>query len=483
MTRDKQLARPRLFKALEQVTQARLTLLAAPAGYGKTTLLTNWLAVSDKNTAWLSLDEADNEPKHFFFYLLSALRTLDPALSLAALDALEGSELSAVLTLLVNDLAAYDDDILLILDDYHVIDNEQVHWGLEFLLEHAPPQFHVLISSRSDPPLPFSRFRARAQLSELRTPELRFSPEEVGQFLSQVMQLDLLEADVCELEKRTEGWIAGLQLAALSLRNRSNASAFIEVFTGTDRHVLDYLTEEVLQKQSAEMQDFLVLSSVLTELCGPLCAAVTGDENSQEKLMQLERDNLFITPLDNRRQWYRLHPFFADLLRQRLNQARPDLLPNLHALASEWFEAHELLAAALRHALLTANLSRVEKLIQKNPRDPGSEQELKSYLHTSGEAQELRDLLRRLNHPLATWSTGKTPLRLPYEQPLGLEPLSERELEVLRLIAAGFSNKAIARRLDISLNTVKTHSKNINSKLAVSNRTQASARAKELGLL
>ena len=479
----RRVSRFRLVAALERATALRLTLLSAPAGYGKSTLLSDWAAQTRQAVAWLSLDEADNDPERFLHYLVAALRRSSE--TLAAMD----RDQQAVITTALNDLANHEERLTLVLDDYHLITNPAAHAIVEFMLEHLPPPLHLLISSRSDPPLPLARWRARGELTELRTADLRFDEAETVDFLDSVMAIRLSAADVRALTERTEGWIAGLQLAALSLRGRTNVTAYIEQFTGTDRYVLDYLTEEVLIKQPVAVQNFLLLSSVLSRLSGPLCDAVTGLSNSQARLEALERQNLFITALDTQRQWYRYHPFFADLLRQRLNQADPSLPPALHLRASQWFESNGPAVLAFYHALQAGAMARAAALLEAHPRQAAIGRVLSGLVGTPDASALTTEAL------LARLLASDAPLVIPsqllsaFEQrypvaPLGgLEPLSERELEVLRLIAAGLSNKAIAKRLDISLNTVKTHSKNINSKLAVSSRLQATVKAQALGLI
>jgi LuxR family maltose regulon positive regulatory protein len=470
--------------ALNEAAALRFTLLSAPAGYGKSTLLSDWAAQTRRAVAWLSLDEADNDPERFLHYLTAALQRSSEAL--AAMD----HDQQAVITRVLNELASHDEEITLVLDDYHLITNPAVHAIVEFVLEHAPAHFHLLISSRSDPPLALARRRARGELTELRTAELRFNEAETADFLDSVMAIKLAAADVQALTERTEGWIAGVQLAALSLRGRANVSAYIEQFTGTDRYVLDYLTEEVLIKQPTAVQNFLLLSSVLSRLAGPLCDAVTGLSGSQARLEALERDNLFITALDTQRQWYRYHPFFADLLRQRLNQADSSLPPTLHLRASHWFESNGPPVLAFYHALQAGAVARAAALFDTHPRQEAIRRVLNGLVGApAAPALATETLLARL-------LAGDSPLVIPsqllsaFEQRYPvvpqtelLSPLSERELEVLRLIAAGLSNKAIAKRLAISLNTVKTHSKSINSKLAAKSRLQATVKAQALGLI
>ena len=488
--REQHVQRGSLLEQLEECTKRRLTLVSAPAGYGKTTLLTSWYYTTHKDVAWFSLDEADNDLSRFLTYLVATLQRVDETLQEVIIPI---DDTTYALTFILNDIADNEDHLILLLDDYHLIHNPEVHASVQFLLDHAPPTFHLLIGSRADPPLALSRLRVRRDLSEFRMDELRFDLPEARSFLQEVMDLTLSDKDLRELEHRTEGWVAGLQLAALSLQGRAEVSGFIETFTGTDRYVLDYLTEEVLMRQSDDMQNFLMLTSVLERLHGPLCDHVTGMTGSQERLELLERDNLFIVPLDSQRQWYRLHAFFGDLLLHRLKQARPDLVPQLRTKASSWFEGHGDTAEALRHALLAHDYPRAARLIDNHPRHQEIRQELLALLRTPRSTATLAELLEQSSaqgvrlEQIRSLYAGLEPLAAHAVPSSGgdefIEPLSERELDVLRLMTGGLSNKAIAKQLDISLNTVKTHTKNINGKLVVSSRLQAVVKAQELGLV
>jgi LuxR family maltose regulon positive regulatory protein len=362
--------RSHLVERLQQGAPGTLTLLSAPAGYGKTTLLAQWRAATRAPVAWLSLEPEDNEPIRFLTYLIAALQTLDPHLGAPALALLElpqPAEPATVLALLANDLIGRPrEDFTLVLDDYHVITAEPIHRALTHLLEHLPPQMHLIIATRSDPPLPLARMRAGGQLTELRAAELRFGAAEAGAFLAEVMGLHLSQEEVMTLLTRTEGWIAGLQLAALSLQGRANASDLLSAFTGSHRFVLDYLSEEVLSRQPAEVQTFLLQTSVLERLSGSLCDAVTGHEESQAMLEALERANLFVAALDDVRGWYRYHHLFADLLRSRLSQAMPALVPDLHQRASSWYEEQGLILDAVHHAILASDLERTSRLLEEH---------------------------------------------------------------------------------------------------------------------
>ena len=325
-------ARPRLSERLSRGAESALTLVSAPAGFGKTTLLTQWLAAAPadgRSVAWLSLDQRDNDPALFWAYLVGALNTAVQGVGASALSLLQSPQppAEAGLATLLNDLDAISGDVVLVLDDYHVIEARGVQDGMAFLLEHLPPQIHLVIASRADPALPLARLRGRGELVEIRAADLRFTPVEAAAYLNEVMGLVLTAPDVAALEGRTEGWIAALQLAALSMQGREDLTAFIAGFAGDDRYIVDFLAEEVLQRQPEHVQQFLLQTSILDRLSGRLCDAVTGQDGGQAKLAALERGNLFLVPLDDRRQWYRYHQLFADVLQARLLDEQPGEFP------------------------------------------------------------------------------------------------------------------------------------------------------------
>jgi LuxR family transcriptional regulator, maltose regulon positive regulatory protein len=362
-------ARPRLSERLSRGAESALTLVSAPAGFGKTTLLAEWLAVAaadERSVAWLSLDQRDNDPALFWTYLVAALNTGVPGVGSGSLPVLQPPQPpnEAGLVALLNDLDAISDDVVLVLDDYHVIDARDVQDGMAFLLEHLPPQIHLVIASRTDPPLPLARLRGRGELAEIRAADLRFTPGEAAAYLNEVMGLVLTAADVAALEGRTEGWIAALQLAALSMQGREDVTAFIDGFAGDDRYIVDFLAEEVLQRQPEHVQHFLLQTSILDRLSGPLCDAVTGQDGGKAKLAALERGNLFLVPLDDRRQWYRYHQLFADVLHARLRDEQPDDVPDLHRRASGWHEQNGEPSEAIRHALAAGDFGRAADLIE-----------------------------------------------------------------------------------------------------------------------
>ncbi|MGF1471323.1 MAG: LuxR C-terminal-related transcriptional regulator [Rubrobacteraceae bacterium] len=352
---------------LDEGLHRKLTLVSAPAGFGKTTLLSEWLSGSQRSAAWLSLDEGDNDPIRFLTYLVATLQTVAPNVGEGTLGVLQSPQpppTESVLTALINEIAAIPEDFVFVFDDYHVIGNEAVDDALIFIIEHLPSQMHLVVATREDPQLPLARLRARGQLTELRAADLRFTPEEAAEFLEGVMGLDLSAQDIGALEDRTEGWIAGLQMAALSMQGREDIGGFIESFTGSHRFVLDYLIEEVLQQQSDRVRSFLLQTSVLDRLSGSLCDAVTGQEDGREMLEALERSNLFVVPLDDERQWYRYHHLFADVLRARLMEERPDRGSTLHLRASEWYEQNGLRAEAIHHAFAAEDFEWAASLIE-----------------------------------------------------------------------------------------------------------------------
>ncbi|MDQ4083135.1 MAG: LuxR C-terminal-related transcriptional regulator [Actinomycetota bacterium] len=359
--------RPRLTGHLNGGLHGKLTLVSAPAGFGKTTLLSEWLSDCRRPAAWLSLDRGDNDFTRFLAYLVAALQTIEADLGAGVQSPLQSPQplpTESVLTTLLNEVTALPDAIVLALDDYHVVDARAVDDALAFLLEHLPPRMHLVIATREDPQLPLARLRARQQLTELRATDLRFTPEEAAEFLKEVMDLDLSTEDIAALESRTEGWIAGLQLAALSMQGRKDTAGFAQAFTGSHRFVLDYLVEEVLQQQPDRVRTFLLQTSILDRLSGPLCDAITGQEDSRGMLEALERANLFVVPLDDERRWYRYHHLFADVLQARAMEEQPDQVPTLHRRASGWYEKNGLPSDAIRHALAAGDFGRAAALIE-----------------------------------------------------------------------------------------------------------------------
>ena len=366
--------RPRLSERLDRGSASTLMLVSAPAGFGKTTLLTEWLAAGpgaptdQRRAAWLSLDRGDNDLASFWTYVIAALRTAAPGVggnALALLQASRPQPIETVLTTLLNDLSAAAGDIVLVLDDYHVIDAREVQDAMAFLLDHLPPRLHVVIASRADPALPLARLRARGKLAEIRAAELRFTPDEAAAYLNEMMDLQLTAQDVAALEGRTEGWIAALQLAALSIQGRDDVAGFIAGFAGDDRYVVDYLVEEVLQQQPPRVQAFLLQTSVLGRLSGPLCDAVTGQGGGKAMLEALDRGNLFLVPLDDRRQWYRYHHLFADMLQARLLDEQPGEVSGLHRRASAWYQQNGEQSVAIGHALAARDFGQAADLIER----------------------------------------------------------------------------------------------------------------------
>ena len=434
-TRTNLVCRPRLVARLNEGLNLdhRLTLISAPAGFGKTTLISEWISAIERPAAWLSVDESDNDPVSFLNYLIATLNQANNKVGRTLLQVSQSSSPQELIANLINVLTDAGSDLLLILDDYHFITNFSVHDLVSFLLENQPAGFHVIVATREDPPLPLARMRARDQITEIRERDLRFTSLETADFLNQTMNLGLSNESVAALDVRTEGWVTGLQLAGLALRQHDAVDAFVAAFAGDDRYIVDYLMIEVLDGVPERLRQFLRQTSILDRLCAPLCDAITGSDDSQATLEGLENANLFLIPLDNRREWYRYHSLFAEVLRLTLTDQEQI---RLHREAAGWCEANGINELAAHHARLASEM---------------------------------------VGHQ------GTTDQRLK-DQPL-IEPLSERELEVLDLIAAGQSNAEIAGQLYIAIGTVKRHINHIFGKLGVHSRTQAVAKAKELGLL
>ena len=413
--------RSRLLTALSRGLDRshRLTLISAPPGFGKTTLVQSWIASVGRPVAWLTLDQTDNDPQRFLRYLYAAMARADDRLE--PLDSDPTPARSTALIALVNSIVAIEEPLILVLDDYHVIRSSEVHAFVSELLAHQPTNLHIIIATREDPPLPLARLRAREQISDVRQRDLRFDRDESRAFFGETMEIVLSARAIETLTTRTEGWVTGLQLAGIALRSQEDAEGFVRQFGGDDRYVVDYLAAEVLRGLPEALHLFMQETAVLEHLSAPLCNAVTGREDAQAILEQLERANLFLAPLDRRRGWYRYHALLADVLRLSLSQEQRD---RLVARAAEWYRSQQ-----------TATQS-----------------------------------------PSATRGSGSGPDAL-------IEPLSGRETEVLALIAEGLSNGEIAQQLYIALGTVKRHINNIYGKMGVTSRTQAIAKAHRTGLL
>ena len=363
--RARLVTRSRLIDRLDAGLENKLILVAAPAGYGKTTLVADWLHHITRPVTWLSLDEGDNDPKRFLFYLIGALKQIHPAMGQtteAFLQSPQSPPDEIILTSLVNDIGAESQPFIFVLDDYHFIHTPAIHKQLTFLLDHQPANMLLVLTTREDPLLPIPRLRARGQVLEIRQEDLRFTTDEVVNFLRQVMELNISVDDIAALERRTEGWIAGLQLAALSMQGRTDPQSFIQSFTGSSRYILDYLIEEVFERQTPEIKDFLLKTSILEQLSAPLCDAVTDRTGSQKILERLEQANLFIVPLDQSRTWYRYHRLFSELLR---HYSRTADIPQaaLHQRASQWYESQGILRDAVEHSLAAQDWGNAARLI------------------------------------------------------------------------------------------------------------------------
>lgn len=366
--RPQLVARPAITTKLHASAAYPLTLIAAPAGFGKTTLVSEWITLTEQPVAWLSLDEEDDDPGRFLLYLVAALRSIHPRIgetTLASLQAPQLPPLTALLTPLLNDLSQLSAPFALVLDDYHLITVQSIHDALTFFVEHLPPTLRLIMTTRLDPPLPLARWRVRGQLAEVRADDLRFGSAEAATFFNQVMGLDLTADDIARLEARTEGWIAGLQLAALSMQGRADITGFIQSFSGSHRHVFSYLIDEVLNQRPAGTLDFLLQTALLERFNADLCNAVTERNDSQALLERIEQANLFLIPLDDERKWYRYHHLFAEVLRTHLHQTAPQTIPALHQRAAAWFEAQELVPEAVRHALAADDFAKVAHLVER----------------------------------------------------------------------------------------------------------------------
>jgi LuxR family maltose regulon positive regulatory protein len=451
------LPRPRLTDLLDQGLARKLTLVAAPAGYGKTSLLSAWAERQTGRLAWVTLDAMDTDPQHFWTYVIVALDALCPGVGAPALDLLWGmpsAPIEAVLTMLLNAIADLTDRLILVLDDYHTITTPAIQQAITFLLDHLSSRLHLVLAARATPPLPIARLRGRDELSELGAVDLRFTQAEAAVLLQQIMGLELTGTDVAAMTARTEGWITGLHLARLAQQHEHDLPADSVTVRGSDRYLFDYLIEEVLLQQPEAVQTFLLQTAILDRLNGELCDAVLGiehaelriekgsqlqdnaqfsilnsqfsDSYSQHILEELERTNLFLIPLDTERRWYRYHPLFGEALRAYLDRTQPAIVPTLQRRAAEWYEQNWVAP----------------------------------------------DSAERASQPAIEPAANRL-----------TEPLSPRERDVLRLVTEGLPNQAVAKLLVIGVGTVKTHLLNIYAKLGVHNRTQAVARARALGLL
>lgn len=388
-TRQTTVPRPQLAARLDASLSHPLTLVAAPAGFGKTTLVSTWARRQPTPVAWLSLDEGDNDPVRFLGYLVAALQTADPSIGQAVQSALVATNAPpplAVIAALINDLSRLDTDLLLVLDDLHLVDAAPIHEAIATLVAHQPPQLHLMLVTREDPQLPLARLRARGELVELRGLDLRFTPAEVAQFLHEVMGLALDADDLAALDARIEGWAAGLQLAALSLQNSPNPGQAIARLSGSHHFILNYLADEVLRQLSPERQSFLLETAVLAQLNGDLCDAVTGRTDSRARLEELLAANIFVIPLDDEHRWYRYHHLFADLLRHQLQRTMPGRAAVLQQRASAWYEAQGDAIAAIDYALAAADYPQAVRLLEQHARS----------VVLQGYAQTVETWLRRL---------------------------------------------------------------------------------------
>lgn len=358
--------RSRLLEALDAGLSGKLTLVSAPAGFGKTTTVSEWIRERGYPAAWLSLDKYDNDLSRFLTYLISALQRIDLQIGgdiQAALEESPSPRFEVLLTRLISEMERLPDRSIIVLDDYHLIHSNAVHDAINFLIEYSPPPIHLVISGRADPPLPISRLRVQGEVNEVRTPKLRFTKNEVATYLNDLMGFNLPSDGIAALEARTEGWIASLKLAALSMQGRDDWHEFITEFSGSHRYVIDYLVDEVMARQPEKVQIFLRRTSILERFCAPLCEHVVGESEEMDIIDYLDRSNLFLIPLDDHREWYRYHHLFADFLNLRLRESERDRIPELHCRASQWYENQGLVDEAIQHALAAGDLERATRLV------------------------------------------------------------------------------------------------------------------------
>jgi ATP/maltotriose-dependent transcriptional regulator MalT len=358
--------RPHLFESLNAGLSGKLTLVSAPAGFGKTTLVSEWIRDCGHPTAWLSLDKNDNDPSRFLIYLIAALQRIDLGIGVDVQAVLEESlspHFEILLTRLISEMERLPDKSIIVLDDYHLIDSKSVHDVINFLIEYLPPTIHLVITGRADPALPISRLRVHGVVNEVRTSQLRFTKKEVSAFLNDLMGFDLSSAGIAALEARTEGWIASLKLAALSMKGRDDWPEFIARFSGSNRYIIDYLVDEVMARQPEGVQIFLRHTSILERFCAPLCEYVVGGDEDSDIINYIDHSNLFLIPLDDHREWYRYHHLFGDFLSQRLRVSEPEIIPELHRRASQWYQNEGLVDEAIHHALAAEDMENATRLV------------------------------------------------------------------------------------------------------------------------
>lgn len=492
--------RPFLVQQLEARENVALTLITAPAGFGKSTLIREWARQNQATTAGLYLDQHDNTPLTFITYLIAALQTLDPRLGQNLrlyLNAPELPPLQFILTELINDLSAYNKKLNLVLDNYHLIENPQIHQMVDFMLQQMPEFVQLIVAGRSLPPFSLGKLRVRNQLLELDASHLAFSSKETHRFLNSIMKLNVTSEQAKVLETRTEGWVTGLQLAAFSVQKQSNISEFVDRFSGGERYIADFIKEEILEALPEDVQNFLLQTSILEHFSGKLCDAVLQSTHSQKILRTLEKQHMFLVPLDDKRHRFRYHPLFSETLQQLLKERFPQSIGPLHKRAARWHEAQGDHESAAHHALQAKDHSHFMVLFEQVFQQLSTQsrfEDLKKWFQTI--PQELNTTFPILDRWKAENKQQEEtqnqahveesqdleepckaiPLQTTPQSPQDLDALSQRETEVLRLIAQGLSNQKIAKQLYVSLNTIKTHTKNINLKLDVHSRTEAVAK-------
>lgn len=445
------LARPRLATLLDNALNVRLVLIAAPAGFGKSTLVTSWLVGKTQRLAWLSLDERDNDPMRFWRYVIAALMHADVSIGAEAIEILGATgTIEPAITSLANDLSALSGDIFLVLDDYHIIDNETIHSSLQFLVDNQPPALHLILLTRVDPPLRLARLRAQRQLVEIRAHTLQLTPTETADLLNDIMGLSLESKQVEALYQRTEGWITGLQLVGLSLQSQPDRAAFIDQFTGSHRYILDYLTEEVLHALSDDMRSFLLQTSILGRLCAGLCEAITGNPDSPRVFEAVRRQNLFVVPLDHEEIWFHYHHLFGEILRAMLKRDMPDAIPDLHLRAADWYKRQDRIEDAVTHVLRSGDMHLAKRMIGTHWSAIAHQGHVATALRWFGALPDDDDPALLLGRCWTLHLSGRTPEITPYLDRLDRlpqTPLIESQIAMLRSVIAriqGETDQALA---------------------------------------
>ena len=460
------ISRPRLYESLNQGLKRKLTLVSAPAGYGKTTLVAQWLMRRDRPFGWLSLDEMDSDPKRYLLHLISAIHQMHPDFGKSLEELLQfpmtKCRMQKIISTLINDIESYSEETVLIVDDYHLIQSKTIHHGMDYIIKFLPENVHIYIISRNTPDLSLSLLRASCNLGEIRVSDLKFTKEEVRLLVHETMRILFSEKNLAMVTEKTEGWIAGLRMVLMMITDgNDDIDHLIKHLTGATSYISEYLEKEAFAVQTDKTRDFLLKTAILRRMTPDLCNAVTGSNDAFYQLSELKRDNLFIHALDSKCKWFRYHRLFAEQLKMRLKMTQPGIIKELHLKASNWLYENEFTEDAIWHTSC-ANQYRTQSnsLVYANIR-------LAKIFSSQNDCEPV---------PV---SADQSLLPLSYQ----MDPLSKRELEVLKAIEQGLTNQQIADKLFVSLNTIRTHTRNIHSKLDVNTRTKAVNKARQAGIL